>query len=587
MRFKSRKTDGYIIYAVSGVNTISFAIDFEQANTKGLLGFAIELHDLTNNESYFINGFKVFKERIPNPDENTIVSTFDNPIQSFVWDDFTGKENTKYRYIFYPLKGSPKNINRSAKPIEISVQTEALFNNKDTHDVFFNRGVASSQAFARRFGNKIPDKVTDPERKGEVFEWLARDLKKGMIAFIEQAGEDDTILACFYEFRFEPIVEVFKNAIKNKKANVKIIIDAKINQENFPRDDNIKTTNKIGIPKSNIILREARRSSIQHNKFMVLLQGKLQKPVAVWTGSTNISEGGIFGQTNVGHWVRDEETAKKFKTYWDILSKDPGGKSEDLLQEKKEKNKAFKKEVMQLQEDIIPDNLKNLPKGITTIFSPRTTNTMLKTYAALLDSAQDYAAITLAFGISDVFREILADNTTKDQITFMLLEKKDMPKEGNDDEFTYLRAGNNVYQASGSYIKDPLYSWTKEINAAILKLNKHVLYIHSKFLLVDPLGANPIVITGSANFSEASTVENDENMLLIKGNRRVADIYFTEFNRLFNHYYFRSLYEKLRKGTDSKENSLFLVPDDSWLSKYKKGTLRYKRLMTFRKIDPD
>jgi len=66
-----------------------------------------------------------------------------------------------------------------------------------------------------------------------------------------------------------------------------------------------------------------------------------------------------------------------------------------------------------------------------------------------------------------------------------------------------------------------------------------------KFLLMDPLGDDPIVVTGSANFSEASTNDNDENMLLIRGNQRVADIYFTEFNRLFNHYYFRSINEAL------------------------------------------
>ena len=30
------------------------------------------------------------------------------------------------------------------------------------------------------------------------------------------------------------------------------------------------------------------------------------------------------------------------------------------------------------------------------------------------------------------------------------------------------------------------------------------LYIHDKFLLVDPLGDDPVVLTGSANFSAAS-----------------------------------------------------------------------------------
>ena len=79
---------------------------------------------------------------------------------------------------------------------------------------------------------------------------------------------------------------------------------------------------------------------------------------------------------------------------------------------------------------------------------------------------------------------------------------------------------------------------------ALLQLNSHVSYIHSKFLLKDPLGADPIVVTGSANFSDASTNDNDENMLMIRGDQRVADIYFTEFNRLFYHYYFRSVQER-------------------------------------------
>jgi phosphatidylserine/phosphatidylglycerophosphate/cardiolipin synthase-like enzyme len=74
-----------------------------------------------------------------------------------------------------------------------------------------------------------------------------------------------------------------------------------------------------------------------------------------------------------------------------------------------------------------------------------------------------------------------------------------------------------------------------------MQLNQHVSYIHSKFLLSDPLGDDPIIVTGSANFSKASTNDNDENMILIRGDQRATDIYFTEFNRLFFHYYFRSV----------------------------------------------
>ncbi len=583
MRFKSKQTEGYVVYAISGVNTISFAIDFTKAHTTDLLGFAIERLDLKKNERYFVKGFKVFKEIIPDPDEHTSVSTFDHPVQSFVWDDFTGKPDNKYQYFFYPLKGTPEQIDRSADPIEIAVQTEPLQSTTDEHDIFFNRGVASSQAYVRKFHNVSPDKITDPQKKQTVLNWLARDLEDAILNFIGQAKKGDTLLACFYEFHYQPVVQAFKDAI-DRGVQVKIIIDAKKNKESFPRDDNLQTIKSGHIPLTHIIKREANQDKIQHNKFIVLLKGKTQKPTAVWTGSTNISEGGIFGQTNVGHWVRNENAAKQFKAYWEILSDDPGGEPTDTRSEKIKKNSAFKEKVIGLQNDIAPDKLDTIPIGITPLFSPRTSITMLNTYAALLDSADKYSAITLAFGINDAFKNLLIDNTAKDQITFLLLEKQDKPRDGSKKKFTYVGASNNVYQAWGSYIKDPLYQWTKEVNTQMLQLNHHVMYIHSKFLLVDPMGNEPIVVTGSANFSDASTRDNDENMMIIKGNKRVADIYFTEFNRLFNHYYFRSVYENQKNKEASVENSLFLAPNDSWLSKYAKGKLRYKRVMMFKKI---
>src|SRR5262249_45725538 len=55
----------------------------------------------------------------------------------------------------------------------------------------------------------------------------------------------------------------------------------------------------------------------KHNKFIVLL--KNGKPIDVWTGSTNISNGGIFGHSNVGHSVRDEQVAGKYLAYWTAL----------------------------------------------------------------------------------------------------------------------------------------------------------------------------------------------------------------------------------------------------------------------------
>src|SRR6185369_8089308 len=162
------------------------------------------------------------------------------------------------------------------------------------------------------------------------------------------------------------------------------------------------------------------------------------------------------------------------------------------------------------------------------------------------------------------------DNTSLSHIIFMLLEKQDQKNPRSTKEFVRIGIANNVYQAWGAFIKDPVYQWARETNTQLLNLNQHVAYIHSKFLLMDPLGDDPIVVTGSANFSKASTNDNDENMLVIRGNQRVADIYFTEFNRLFYHYYFRSVQERTRKMLSKAEKkkqdqkSLFLDETDGW-----------------------
>jgi phosphatidylserine/phosphatidylglycerophosphate/cardiolipin synthase-like enzyme len=600
MRFKSKKTDGYQIFAVTGTNTVSFGIDFDDADTKGLLGFAVERFDPTENEKFFTFNSKVFRSVVPHPDNTTKVTTFNHPMQSFVTDDFTAKPGREYEYRFFPVKGKPRNLERSAKPISIKVRTEPLFSELE-HDVFFNRGVASSQAYVREFNNKSPgalEKAGEAKEAQRARDWLSRHLDEALLKFIANAKKNDTLLCCFYEFRYKPVAEALKEAMGTKRGvNVRIIIDAKVNekkdkkgkvQPSFPRIDNLDMIEEVGIPKKSVIMREAKRNNIQHNKFIVLLKGKSQVPSEVWTGSTNISDGGIHGQTNVGHWVRNKAAAAKFKAYWDLLSGDPGGQDGDDRSTAGRKNKEFKEAVEAIND--APLSFDKIEPGITPVFSPRSGSGVLDMYAHMVDEAKDLSCITLAFGISDVFKQLLKDNETESHIAFFLLEKEDKANPRSKKEFVGLSAANNVYKAWGSFLRDPLYQWAKETNAGALKINKHVSYIHSKFMLMDPLGENPIVVTGSANFSKASTNDNDENMLLIHGNRRVADIYFTEFNRLFYHYYFRSVQEVTRKLSEAEkkqrdEKTLFLSEDDGWLKKYAaKNSLKRKRVQIFERM---
>ena len=87
------------------------------------------------------------------------------------------------------------------------------------------------------------------------------------------------------------------------------------------------------------------------------------------------------------------------------------------------------------------------------------------------------------------------------------------------------------------------------------------LYIHDKFILIDPLGNDPIVVTGTANFSKPSQYQNDENMLVIRDNTRVADIYFGEFMRIFDHLYSRYIVKKLKGEGKQDPDAGFLRED--------------------------
>ena len=579
MRFRSRTAQAGRVYAVTGTNTVSFAVVASATTKAGLLGFAVRRYDLAAGTDEWMPGFKVFRTVVPNPLPGERVSTYDQPVQSFTWDDFTCRPDSRYRYVFHPLKGTPEKLDRSAYPLTLTIRTEPLTGRR--HDVFFNRGVASSQSYTHQYGN-TPIQDLDPDRQKLALGWLSRDLDDALLRFIDETQTGDTLLGCFYEFTFEPAAAALRSAI-DRGVDVRLIVDGKQNgsatEPAYPREENLATLAAAGITAASYRLREARRSAIAHNKFMVHIPAG-SVPTQVWTGSTNLTLGGIAGQTNVGHWVRDPGAALAFQAYWNLLAGDPGGRSDDTRSDVLAKNKAFRDAVEQLSP--VPTDLRLVPPGVTPVFSPRRSTAVLDSYEVLLDTATREGCITFAFGVGAGFKELLQDNTSQNAIVFMLLESRDRPDPDHPTSFVRINASNNVYQAWGSYLENPVYQWAKETNAGLLGLNHHVSYVHSKFLLIDPLGDDPVVVTGSANFSEASTTENDENMIIVRGDRRTADIYSTEFNRIFNHYYFRSVTEATAGEPQSVlDASLFLAEDDSWQLKYKPGSLRAKRLALY------
>ncbi len=116
--------------------------------------------------------------------------------------------------------------------------------------------------------------------------------------------------------------------------------------------------------------------------------------------------------------------------------------------------------------------------------------------------------------------------------------------EGDRKAIQKIRSRPNVVIAVGNRIPVNAFDrWLQE-RSKISGDKVNVYWIHTKYMLVDPIGETPIVITGSANFSAASIETNDEKGLVIRGDKRIADMYFGEFQRLYAHYAFREAVQR-------------------------------------------
>ena len=538
--------DNLSVRAIAGSYVVLFGIDMDEEGSAGVLGFAIERTDHGNKDKKdWLAGFKTFKDA--NLQKGKLVTTREQPLQTFMWCDFTVRKSHEYTYRVVAMRGEPGNLEEGES---VSVKVKMEDEEEGTHAIYFNRGVAGSQAYLRKFGNKRPEEVPDRE----AWRWLSRGLFRAMLNFIKQAnGPEYGLRAAVYEFNQTAVVEAFAAAAKSG-ADVKIVFDARevINEEKpknsklEPCASNRKAINDAGI--ADICTeRTANPQNISHNKFVVLL--KDGAPVEVWTGSTNMTDGGIFGHSNVGHLVRDPEIAAKYLKYWEKLQTNP------LMD-----RDADKDQIRPWNDENFPVPA-DLPDADTTgtIFSPRRSLEALEWYGELMDKAQTAVFLTAAFGVNDGFKEILSK--PRDYLRYLLLESKD----AKIDKLAAVKY-NNV--AVGNILEENEFNnWMKE---HLTGLNRHVKYIHTKYMLINPLSDDPIVITGSANFSDASTRRNDENMLIIRGDTRVADIYLGEFMRLFNHFKFREFANSDNDSSTDSDNQFsgFLTPDDSWRQPY-------------------
>lgn len=517
-------------------------LDGKPPKATDLLGYAIERTQLdatgADVERYWLRGIKRFKDKDKGLPPGTPVSTRDHPIQAFQWADYTAKAGTRYRYRIVPVRGTVKRTkadDRAAVTLDVTAEftlgAPTDHGSGVRHDVFFNRGVIGSQAYAREFGNRAPDR-DDPH--SEEMRWLSRGLFEALVDFIGQAGDGQGLRAAFYEFRYPPVASAFAKAIE-AGADVKIVYDA----ESTYKADNEATLRTAGLDELGAVVPRTVTEGIRHNKFIVLLDGAA--PVAVWTGSTNVSSGGIFGHSNVGHVVWDRTLAQTYLDYWQRLAD-----NQTPTQLRAPNRRAT------------PTPVGPPPKNaVVPLFSPRDAkdgNETLQWYADRMAGVKELVCMTFAFHIDDVFQKVIqADN---DVLRYII---KDDPLGMAES----IGQDRDVVFAAGAHLPEGALANFLSERANPLNNNR---YIHDKFMLVDPLGSDPLVVTGSANFSRPSQRVNDENMLVIRGDTRVADIYVGEFMRVFDHHYARYVVRLLSAAGKADPDAGYLKTRlDDWM----------------------
>jgi phospholipase D-like protein len=393
------------VKAVAGTHVVLIALDMDEATRPGLRGFAIK-RGLRGHPQDWLKGIKYFAELVLHPAQGQEFPSRDQPFQSFLWSDYRADAGTAYDFTIVALYGDLRAM-QERHTLQFSITTETEDNGK--HGVWFNRGAIASHAFEAQFHNKrlteaMAENVSDDGRLlDDETRWLSRGLAEACLRLINGAKHGEGLHVCAYELTYLPILRALKRAL-DRGVDVAIVYhDTKKEKEN---DANRAAIAKAGLPEAGAdgrqILFKRTRTQIPHNKFIVKLEGGA--PVKVWTGSTNFTDTGFFGQTNVGHLMTDRRMAETYLNYWTELKDDPvHGKA------------------VQEATSLTPNPPNAIPAGsAAAFFSPRTADNMLDWYGQRIDDCASLTMMTIPFNVAKEILSALAK--PRDAMRLVILE---------------------------------------------------------------------------------------------------------------------------------------------------------------------
>jgi phosphatidylserine/phosphatidylglycerophosphate/cardiolipin synthase-like enzyme len=320
---------------------------------------------------------------------------------------------------------------------------------------------------------------------------------------------------------------------------------------------------------------------IGHNKFVVF-EDAAGKARSVMTGSTNWTPTGLAGQSNNALLIESPEIAAAFADYWADLLADTGhfvqpnpiwegtknAQGPDLRAANAKKRTAAK-----------------LSDGTTVTFW-RSPNTHAKSRQSalppdlaevfeLIGKAKDaiFFAVFLpsqsgkgsvieeAIRVGNTHPGLIVQGAVSDVMAMPNYippdHSKDTPGEKREQPAIYDNGEVHVVRAIALNKDDIVGS----LEGELLSVGKAI--IHDKIVVIDPLSNDCTVIVGSHNLGLKASYENDENLLIIRGNPKLAQAYMTHVLDVYEHYRFRAL-QRIAKDNNMPLDGGMLVTDESW-----------------------
>ena len=510
-------------------------------------------------------------------------TTDEFPVQKLYWKDpyarLVANQSglRRFRYKVVPLEGKPGAL----KPIATAgfvVSNEVMVSPQISHGLaaYFNRGIISTQHVARALGGKKPSKERLLKRVADQTDPLRADLAGDMIAaltgFIAEAKSSGHLYCALYELGDQQLI----GALAGLKSRVHVVLsNPKASDEQSASgltDGNAGSRKTLVDAGAEVINRMLPSNQIGHNKFVVLV--KKSKPQAVLLGSTNWTSTGLCTQTNNTIICRDASLAARYLDYWKKLAKDTkdAGAVPKALQGAPLRTDDATSKTLKLDGEAT----------VTSWFSPNTPALRKSKTAnekrppdmdevATLTLGAQHAVLFLAFypgapsianwaaqaqrANKNLFVRGCVTNPSAESGFVYELKGGVQPKKKKGDPPGPQDSRVIAAQALDRVVPE---GWQMEI------LNAGFAVTHDKIVVIDPFSDACVVVTGSHNLGYKASFNNDENLVIVKGHRALAESYAAHVLDIYDHFSWRWMVER-EKG---KADAMLKVKPDEWQSRY-------------------